>query len=69
LRKLKTVSFGDESQKKLTALREEVGAGSDSEVIRNALRFYEFVVQETKAGSKFLIRGKDGEEQLLHFLY
>ena len=56
MRVLKTVSFGEDAHKRLAALRQEVGANSDSEVVRRALQVYEYFVRESKNGAIFLVQ-------------
>ena len=51
----KQFSLGQDSVQRLAALKEETHAGSASEVIRNALRVYDYLVQEEKKGHALLV--------------
>jgi hypothetical protein len=44
---------------RLDALKEKTGAVSDSEVVRQALRLYELLIQEGAEGSRFFV-GQNG---------
>ena len=43
------------------AARRQRATTSYAEVVKNALRLYEAVVEETEAGKKFLLRSPNGE--------
>ena len=45
---------------RLSALKAKTEAASYTEVVKNALRIYEALIEETEAGKEFLIRDKDG---------
>ena len=45
---------------RLSALKGKTEAASYTEVVKNALRIYEALIEETEAGKEFLIRDKDG---------
>ena len=45
---------------RLNALKAKTEAASYTEVVKNALRIYEALIEETEAGKQFLIRDKDG---------
>ena len=45
---------------RLNALKAKAEAASYTEVVKNALRIYEALIEETEAGKQFLIRDKDG---------
>lgn len=51
----------ERSLARLQELRGKTEASSYAEVIKNALRLYEAIVQETEAGNKFFIRYPNGE--------
>lgn len=45
---------------RLRALKDKTEAASYAEVFRNALRFYEFLVNEAEKGNEVVIEPKDG---------
>jgi hypothetical protein len=45
---------------RLNALKLKTEATSYVEVVKNALRLYEALIEETESGKQFLIRDKDG---------
>lgn len=45
---------------RLQALRAKTEASSNAEVIKNALRLYEAVIDEVNVGGSFLVKEKDG---------
>lgn len=51
----------ERSLARLQELRGKTEASSYAEVIKNALRLYEAVVEETEAGNKFLVKTPSGE--------
>jgi len=48
------------SMERLTALKAKTEAASYAEVVKNALRLYEALIEETECGKQFLVRDKDG---------
>ena len=50
----------DASVARLAALKERTEAASYAVIIRDAIRFYEWVVGEVAAGREFAIREPDG---------
>ena len=50
----------DKAVERLQALKAKTEAISYAEVIRNALRLYEAVVEEAEAGSTFQLKLRDG---------
>lgn len=48
------------SMERLNALKVKTEAASYAEVVKNALRLYEALIEETESGKQFLIRDKDG---------
>jgi hypothetical protein len=48
------------SMERLNALKTKTEAASYAEVVKNALRLYEALIEETEAGKQFLVRDKDG---------
>lgn len=49
------------SMARLRVLREKTESGSYSEVLRNALRLYEALINEAEEGNDLIIRRKNGE--------
>ncbi|MSP48441.1 MAG: hypothetical protein EXQ95_03835 [Alphaproteobacteria bacterium] len=49
-----------QSMERLKRLREMTEAVSYAEVLKNALRLYEALIEEADAGNKFQVRAKDG---------
>jgi Arc/MetJ-type ribon-helix-helix transcriptional regulator len=49
------------SMARLKALREKTEAASYAEVLRNALRLYEAMIEEAERGNDVIIRRKQGE--------
>lgn len=45
---------------RLATLKAKTEASSYTEVVKNALRIYEALIEETEAGKEFLIRDKEG---------
>lgn len=45
---------------RLQDLKEKTEAASYAEVIKNALRLYEAVIEETEAGNSFMVRDQSG---------
>lgn len=48
------------SMERLNALKVKTEAASYAEVVKNALRLYEALIEETEGGKQFLVRDKDG---------
>ena len=48
------------SIERLNALKTKTEAASYAEVVKNALRLYEALIEETESGRQFLVRDKDG---------
>jgi len=48
------------SMERLSALKAKTEASSYAEVVKNALRLYEVLIQEVESGKQFLVRDKDG---------
>ncbi|GEP61056.1 hypothetical protein RSO01_82220 [Reyranella soli] len=49
------------SMDRLASLKEVTEASSYAEVVRNALRLYEAIINESKAGGELLLRDKNGK--------
>lgn len=54
------LDFAPRSMARLNALKAKTEAASYAEVVKNALRLYEALIEETESGKQFLIRDKDG---------
>jgi len=48
------------SMERLNALKTKTEASSYAEVVKNALRLYEALIEEVESGKQFLVRDKDG---------
>ncbi len=48
------------SMERLNALKVKTEASSYAEVVKNALRLYEALIEETESGKQFLVRDQDG---------
>ena len=59
-RKRLTVVLPERSMQRLNALVERTESSSYTEVLKNALRLYEALVEEASAGNEFLVREPDG---------
>jgi Arc/MetJ-type ribon-helix-helix transcriptional regulator len=57
--KARSISLGDDAQERLEELRKKARANTASEVVRNALRYYEFLVEQSLEGTEFYYRKKD----------
>ncbi len=56
------LDFSEDAFNRVEALREETDAASKAEVIRNAVRFYEWLAEQSKAGRFIEVRDKDGTQ-------
>jgi hypothetical protein len=54
------LDFAPRSMERLNALKLKTEASSYAEVVKNALRLYEALIEETESGKQFLTRDKDG---------
>jgi hypothetical protein len=54
------LDFTPRSIERLNALKLKTEATSYAEVVKNALRLYEALIEETESGKQFLTRDKDG---------
>jgi hypothetical protein len=52
----------DSSMKRLSDLKETTESASYTEVVKNALRLYEDVINEARAGKTFFLRSPEGNE-------
>ncbi|MBV9783639.1 MAG: hypothetical protein JO264_07440 [Acidisphaera sp.] len=54
------LDFAPRSMERLNALKTKTEAASYAEVVKNALRLYEALIEETESGKQFLVRNPDG---------
>ena len=54
------LDFAPRSMERLNALKVKTEAASYAEVVKNALRLYEALIEETEAGKQFLVRDRSG---------
>ncbi len=54
------LDFQSRSMERLNALKEKTEAASYTEVIKNALRLYEAMVEDHERGCEFLIKDSEG---------
>jgi len=54
------LDFAPRSMERLNALKVKTEASSYAEVVKNALRLYEALIDETEDGKQFLVRDKNG---------
>lgn len=54
------------SMERLKRLRERTEASSYAEVIRDALRLYEFAINETEAGRRIKSANEDGTDAIIY---
>jgi Arc/MetJ-type ribon-helix-helix transcriptional regulator len=59
------IDMPTQSLERLQLLKTKTEATSYSEVLRTALRLFEFAVDQTAAGGRLFIRRPDGEEAVL----
>lgn len=52
--------LGPRSVERLNALKLKTEASSYAEVVRNALRLYEALIEEAEQGKQFLVRDENG---------
>ena len=57
----KNISLGDKALSRLETLRDRVEAASTSEVIRDALRLYEYIICESEKGAEFFVKRPNEE--------
>lgn len=61
----KNISLGDKALARLESLRERVEATSTSEVVRDALRLYEYIIGESEKGAEFFVKRPNEETSKL----
>ena len=54
------LDFAPRAMERLNTLKEKTEASSYAEVVKNALRLYEALIEEGESGKQFLIRDADG---------
>lgn len=54
------LDFAPRSMARLNALKAKTEASSYAEVVKNALRLYEALIEEAESGKQFLIRDETG---------
>jgi len=54
------LDFAPRSLERLNTLKAKTEASSYAEVVKNALRLYEALIEETESGKQFLTRDKNG---------
>ena len=54
------LDFAPRSMERLNTLKTKTEASSYAEVVKNALRLYEALIEETESGKQFLIRDENG---------
>jgi Arc/MetJ-type ribon-helix-helix transcriptional regulator len=67
--RVKNISLGPHAQERLDELVKKAKSSSASEAVRNALRFYEYVIEESLSGSEFFVRKKNEELTKIKFIY
>jgi len=55
------LDFAHGAMERLNKLKVKTEAASYAEVVKNALRLYEALIEETESGKQFLVRDQDGE--------
>ncbi len=58
--------FSDAAEKKLQALMDRVGTNSASEIIRKALRLYEWACEEVEAGKTIASIDSEGKAEWIN---
>ena len=54
------LDFAPRSMERLNTLKFKTEASSYAEVVKNALRLYEALIEETESGKQFLVRDQNG---------
>ena len=54
------LDFAPKAMERLNALKAKTEATSYAEVVKNALRLYEALIEETESGKQFLIKDETG---------
>lgn len=53
------LGLSPKAYRRLEAIRERTDASSNAEVVRNALRLYDYVIEQTESGSMLCIKTQD----------
>ncbi|MSP03627.1 MAG: hypothetical protein EXR07_21695 [Acetobacteraceae bacterium] len=54
------LDFAPRSMERLNTLKTKTESSSYAEVVKNALRLYEALIEETESGKQFLVRDENG---------
>jgi Arc/MetJ-type ribon-helix-helix transcriptional regulator len=68
-RKRLSLVLPERSAQRLSTLVEKTEAKGYTDVMRNALRLYEAIVEETEQGNETCIRDRDGQIKSYRFLF
>jgi DNA-binding ferritin-like protein len=63
-----TIDLTPAQYDQLCLLEDNTGAGTKAEVMRQALKSYEYIVNRYKNGDEIIARSKDGKEEKLIFV-
>ena len=63
------LEFTDDGMKRLTRLREELDARTNAEIVRNALRLYEWYAAQKKESRKIHVISTDGTAKEVEFVF
>lgn len=55
------LDLSEQSMERLLALKQKTDSASYAEVVRNALKVYETLIQKKEYGNTFLLRDKEGK--------
>lgn len=61
--------FSEEAYQELKRLQAQDGVSSEQELIRNAIGTHRYISDELHAGSRILVKKKDGETKDVEFEY
>jgi hypothetical protein len=59
------LEMGESARQKLEALRDRTQANSLTEVVQRALAVYEFLHAEKQKGNQLVVKGPDGEKEVV----
>ena len=60
-----TFEFREPSYKRLTSLKTKTESGTYSDVVKQSLKLYEWVVQQAEAGNDLYMKSADGQTSLV----
>lgn len=63
------LEFNDDGMKRLARLREELDARTNAELVRNALRLYEWYAAQKKENRKIHVINTDGTAKEVEFVF